>query len=275
MILPALNTTKNSFKNFYDLNNFSNPTKINLSKISLNTPSKEINSISFKAFKGGDWYGTEEDKKALTYKIQLTPKKIAETIRNAKSLNEGISTNYKTFLDDTKNFKQAIVSFQNIRVQYNKVLKEQCKEILKKNPEYSTIPFVGVISQTYNVISGKFNKEILNDIKDICEDFAQIGNKHIVNLDKMFTDYLESGKALREAIKATIDYTGVSDNKINLHNSINEIQNNYQSFYLNVRTSLDGFKEKLINLFCDIYKKQNVKQGIRGLRKTITIMLGS
>lgn len=230
--------------------------------------------ISFQAYLGADWYGTKEDKEALNYKIKLTPEKIAQNIQNANSLGDGIVISKKEFSEDGNNFYKALDSFQNIRKQYSDIVKNRLKEIYGKNPKLSKVPYVGLAAQDIQLISGSFMEGVEKDLIDLGEDYVLVRDKCLVCLDQMFCSHIDSGNALKEAVKGFIDYAGTTEKKVALYNAIVDHQNKNIAMYKTLRPSLDNFGSKLVEGLTNIYNQQIDKQKFRTIKKTATIIIG-
>lgn len=154
--------------------------------------SKKCTEISFKGnidddipagfkgiYKGADWYGTKEEINALKHSIRLTPEKAYENLKNANNIMEGVTKNYKGFVEETKKVFTAFQSYKNITIEYGKVAKARLEELAKANPAWSKTPVAGVFFQMAK--GKKFVEESMYSAFHVSNDYLDI-------IDKYFDD---------------------------------------------------------------------------------------
>lgn len=125
--------------------------------------SKNNKTISFHGYKGADNYGTPQNREALKYKVSITPQKIDEIIKNAKTTDEGLVNVYKAMASESKNVDEAIRGIDVILRHYLSTAKNRFAEISQKRPYGAKIPYIGVIP---DLISKK-RAVLLTEYKDI------------------------------------------------------------------------------------------------------------
>jgi len=127
-------------------------------------------------YKGADWYGTQEDRNALKYRIKLTPEVAYKNLEDANNIMEGLAKNYKQYVEETKKVASAFKSYKNINIEYGKVAGERLKELAKGNPAWSKTPIVGVFIQMAKV--NKFVEQTMHSAFHVTNDYVEIIGKH-------------------------------------------------------------------------------------------------
>jgi len=151
--------------------------KSNSSKVSFKGDIEDDLPAGFKGiYKGADWYGTQEDRNVLRYRIQLTPEVAYKNLEDANNIMEALAKNYKQYVEETKKVASAFKSYKNINIEYGKVAGERLKELAKANPEWSKTPVVGVFVQMAK--SNKFVEQTMHSAFHVTNDYIEIIGKH-------------------------------------------------------------------------------------------------
>lgn len=173
-MLVQTNRLNNTYSNFNNSKCIIRTVNNDISKDTF-TVSNPKSKISFEGYKGYRWYGTDEDRKALKYIMELTPHKIDNIIEAASSRDRGILDAY-TELTQTEypRIHKAFSSFARISTEFTKVADGRFKELAGMNIDGSGLPLVGFTLQVMGgpaFIDEMRNQqhEVLNDIYNIVE----------------------------------------------------------------------------------------------------------
>lgn len=256
---------------------FLNP--ISLNKIS-NKDTFSRNDISFKAYHGYSWYGTQADKDALKYKLILTPEKISKEIHNIHDIYDAGIMNikiYKAFIKDTEGVSFAHTAMSNI---INKLSKEGTKCIkeassMGTNTLVQKIPGVNIIAPAINV-SRATNKisDLYEDIHGIVENFWVSGLKSINDQRYISTRFAlttigsvekESGNTYNPNVRKIHANAGVILNEIK--NSSRKQDSQYSTINSRFNKTLGKLCEASLSM---LHTKESV--ALKGMIKKIVLL---
>lgn len=151
--------------------------KSNMSKVSFKGDIDDDLPAGFKGiYKGADFYGTQEDRNALKYRIKFTPEVAYKNLEDANNIMEGLAKNYKLYREETNRVAAAFKSYKGINIEYGKVASERLKELAKGNPAWSKTPVVGVFIQMAKV--NKFVEQTMHSAFHVTNDYVEIIGKY-------------------------------------------------------------------------------------------------
>lgn len=227
--------------------------------------------LTFTSLHGATWYGTQEDRDALAYRIQLTPQKINQNMKTAKNYSQGLVTNYLYLLNEAKRLNKAIGSVVGINKQYQGVVKDRATELAKMNPPGSKIPGVGIGVQIAAVLSGDFIDEIETGIKDLIGDYEEIKKLYLTKGLKPIVDgYLESSNHLLALTRSFKSLMVKHKLKQKLKVNIEKSQAGYRDYYTRVAAGMESMLFKLNKQLPEIVERQKTRQSQRLMKKAIT-----
>lgn len=226
-------------------------------------------NLSFKGYRGSDWYGLQENKDTINYKIQLTPKKIDTIMKQAKTTDDGLFIVYKTLSHEAKPISNAFKSFNVICKQYMAVTERRLQDISKMNPKGSKVPVVSIIPQATSMLSGSFQKKLEKEINDLFQDFHGIVDKCFnKRINQMITDYLNLNIYVKEGIQYVTMLQGESPLRNTLLEKVTNNRDSCINGYTKLGNNLKTLEKKLSSTFSLILEKQIEKQSFRLLKKT-------
>lgn len=234
------------------------------------TKSKNKSEVTFTGLHGAGWYGTQDDRNALSYKVQLTPEQIEENIRKARTRQAGISLSYSQLSEEAKRVGQAFKSMISIKNEFGRVASGHFKEMASISPEGSKIPIIGLLPQLASTLSGSFADRLNSYHTDLDGDFTEIIRRYWNNgINPICSDYWSASNSMLENLYG-IDSSLKSKLDASIRNGHNQTSNNYDA----IKASVDSLQGKLYPTFSKIYDKQIPKQAIRTAIKGVTLGLG-
>lgn len=245
---------------------------MNVSEVSNNNRQK----VNFKGYRGAEFYGCPDNRKALNYKTLLTTEKIDEIIKSAPTLDEGILNAYKEISSEHQNVKAAFGGFNVIIRQYFEVMKRRMDKIMKMDPKGSRIPIVGYVSKYTAMLTDKFINRVIREARSLGDDYTDIIEKYFNNgLNNVLNNYLKVNKHLSDGV----DYVNIVKGPNELRNQVSEkLKKNRDTYITNydkLNLSLGEMEQKvnlaLVKLVEKQQKKQNTKFIISSVRKLITL----
>lgn len=258
-----------------------NQSNQNLIKQSNYLPSKGILSInvhnnvsmdkvSFKGYRGVDWYGTPENRDDLAYKVKLTPSKIDTIMQGAKTTDEGLVDVYKALSEESNHINKAFMGMGVVTKQYLFVAKDRIAEIAKDKPRGSSIPIVSIIPQTLAKLTGSFIDRITGYTDNLIDDYNQIVEKYFHNsVNHMIEDYVTSSKYLQEGIKYVNMINGKTQLREDLLGSVTKSQGAYIGQYNELNKSLNDLGKTLSSTTDKVLEEQCKRQNKRLIKKAV------
>jgi hypothetical protein len=227
-------------------------------------------NISFLGHKDASWYGTPENQKALSYKIQLTPKKVNNIMRKAKDTDEGMVSVCNELSHEYNQVNKAFRSMGVITQHYMHIVKTRSEEITKMNPKGSRVPIVGIIAQWGSEIFGTFRQKIQKQVVNIAEDFDNIVAKHFEqSMNSMVDDYVKINTYVKEGIEFVEMRQGKSTVTEQLLQKVNRHKESCTKNYEALSNGLDNLSKRLNDVFGNLIEKQESKQTKRLFFKTV------
>jgi len=258
--LRAVNSKNNYMSR---INNYSQPADTF-------TKSQNKSEISFGNLHGAGWYGTQDDRNALSYKVQLTPGQIQENIRNSRTRQAGISTSYSQLSEEAQHVGQAFKSMISIKNEFGRVASSQFKEMAKISPQGSKIPVLGFIPQVLSGITGSFGERLLEYYTDLRGDMdGIIGRYWNDGVHQICSDYWDASNSMLENLYG-IDSNLSSKLDASIRKGHDQIADNHK----NIVTAIIKQSESLHPIAQKIAEKQGNKQAIRTAIKGVTLGLG-
>lgn len=227
------------------------------------TKSKNMSQVSFTSIHSVDWYGTQADRDALSYKIKLTPEAISSAYTE-----RSVMQNYGKLLEELGHVNNAFIGVMNIRNELMQVLMDRFKEIKRMNPEGSRIPVGGIIPQIGGVFSGEFEKEIRYECDKVIGEHGAVIDKYWnKGMNPICTDYLSASQALQEKVY----YTSQPEKlKEAIKNGHEKIDTTYYKIYNEAMVPIDKIlRETRIK----VINGQDTKQTLRTALKILGVGL--
>lgn len=231
---------------------------------------KTNSKLSFTGLLGADKYGSQEDKNQLKYKVQLTPNKIDEIMKEAKTTDEGLLNVYSVLKEDTKNINKAFSCFKAINTQYKIFNKLIMQQIANANPSCSKIPVVNQITLPISNMTGSFQNKITKHMESLLDDFDDINE---VNINKglvpMLNDYNDVSDYFKKGIEYVNFRNGESIFRTSLITNLNNTQEKFINGYHNVTQSLESQAEIFLENANKILERQAERLNERVEKMTI------
>lgn len=148
--------------------------------------------ICFSGRLGADGYGVQEDRDALKYRLKLTPRRINDIMRDAKSIDEGLLDVFRELKQESRQVDKAFIGFKTINSHFWSVANStigHLNEDIKKG-------FVRHLAS--RAAGGKGNLE--SQLYDVGIDFDEIVQTHfnqglatLANSYEATTQYFQEG----------------------------------------------------------------------------------
>lgn len=191
-------TSKNS-KNT-NMANCNNHSQVNVAN-DIFIRSQKSKNISFSGYKGANGYGTQANRDALSYRVQLTPEIIKQSIQSASTVEQGIDKNYVLLGNEVKHYSQSLANALSISNDYSNVSVKRYNEIKKMAPKGANIWFIGAIPQWASVITGKFKQRVERNCTELTDDIDDIIHTHIFgNVESIMNGYNKAHDAFVETL---------------------------------------------------------------------------
>lgn len=211
--------------------------------------SNKSRNIAFGSYKGYGWYGSQSDRAALQYKIQLTPTRISDIVETvAKCRDHGIVQSYMEFCEESKRVGQALQGMGNIIKEFKKVGGTRLREIAGMKLEapmvIRVIPLVNLIPSFTHI------DDVEAALNDVQEDSNGITRNYWNNgLLPMVEDYYTTADALHSYVKR---YLRTPDD-ISYHNLVLRKSNErYIKMDKNIKSAKKQVGDKFGNLLTDL-----------------------
>lgn len=249
-------------------------------KITNNLTTKpNIYNQNFSGYKGIETYGTEQNQKAMEYKISLTSAKIDEIMRSAKSTDEGLAKVYKLLSSENNNISEAFRGMNVIVKHYLIIANKRKEEILEKRPYGSKIPLIGLIPDYISQKTGGFANRIQGYTNDLIDDFNDIiAVRFHQQLNKMVTDYKAINDHFTKGIEYINEINGENELRQKMYQAAQIKAENNKIKYNSLFKNLTSLRETLTKMGEEIILKQNKNQNtritIKSAIKLITAGLG-
>lgn len=209
---------------------------------------------------GAEWYGTDEAKKALSYKIQLTPSKINTIMETAKNTDEGLLTVYTEFSNETQKVDQAFDWLNPILFQYRHFKNEKIKELSNMSPPGAKAPYVGLFIDAIDKIKGGTRDKRAVGIWGLSEDFKSIIDKYFnKGLTPIVSDYVKSNKYIQDGIAYVNMMKGTSDFREKINSMLVQNNNNYKIRHNDLRKNLTVMGTELSDNFAYFLSDKKIK----------------
>lgn len=240
---------------------------------------KNGSNISFEAYRGGDFYGTEDIRSSFNYKIKLNPEKINEIMKKAPSTDEGLVTVYKALVEESSHINDTFMGISVMNKQYLLMSKDRIGEIAKDYPKGSRTLFVGIAVQAWAKFTNGFMKRITGYTNDLIEDYNQIVDQYFnKGISPMIKDYVEVSQYAQDGIKYVNMRNGDSTLRNDLLEGIKNSQEIYTQRHKELGEGLTALGEHLSNATNKVLeeqaKRQNKRLGKKALIKVITWGMG-
>ena len=221
------------------------------------------------------FYGIEDNRKDLAYKIKLTPEKIDAIIQSAPTTEIGILTAYTQLNEEKGKINKSIRAFSVIRNQYNEKFKMEISQLYNRNPKGSKIPIIGIVAQySETVLTNAFTNRLINETDkltalydSICEHYYQNG------IHQQIEDYLALNKYLSEGIEY-VNYIESKNPKYEKYlEKLEQSKTQLTQTDTKIADSLTSTKEKYQREYGKMLEYQEKKQTKRIAKKTTTILV--
>lgn len=226
--------------------------------------SKNNKTISFHGYKGADNYGTTQNREALKYKVSITPQKIDEIIKNAKTTDEGLVNVYKAMASESKNVDEAIRGIDVILRHYLSTAKNRFAEISQIRPYGAKIPYIGVIPDLISKKTGGFINRIQGYTDDLIEDFSKIVDDYFhSSINGMITKYREADNHLKGGIEYLNLIQGENNERAIIKNNLSVKRNALDNKYNQLEANLQSLNKTIFNIANKVIKQQSKNQNKR------------
>ncbi len=227
-------------------------------------------TVSFKGYRGVDWYGTQENRDNLAYRVKLTPSKIDTIIQGAKTTDEGLVDVYKALSEESSHINKAFMGMSVVTKQYLFVAKDRITEVAKDKPKGSNIPIISIIPQTLSKITGSFIDRITGYTDNLIDDYNQIVEKHFHNsVNHMIEDYVTSSRYFQEGIKYVNMVDGKTQLRVDLLEKVSQSQDAYVERYNELNKSLKDLGKTLSSTTDKVLEEQCKRQNKRLVKKAV------
>lgn len=232
--------------------------------------SQNKSKISFGNLHGAGWYGTQADRDALNYKVQLTPEQVKENMRKARTRQAGILTSYSQLSEEAQHVGQAFKSMISIKNEFGRVASSEFKEMAKVSPKGSKIPIVGIVPQITSIFSGSFGDRLYEFYDRLSDDMIEIIGRYWNNgVNPICSDYWSASNSMLENLYG-IDSGLKSRLDASIRKGHSQISDNNEA----IRKSINALQAKLHPTYNNICEKQAGKQFLRLCIKGVTLGIG-
>ncbi len=245
-------------------------------KVAIENRVKNTYNPSFTQYYGAEFYGTDRERDALKYRVQLTPEKVDNIFKNASSTDEGISRTIVEMNKEMKGLTDAFSGIDVINSHYRIISMQRFKEIAKERPHGSSIPYVGVAFDYLAKLTGGFLRRVGGYTDDIIEDYNQITKIYFEDsINSMVKDYRTVDDYFRNGIEFVSMRRGGSETIDQVSEALLERRKFVDTTYESLGAGLKGIGEVLEQRAAEIIKahnkKQNIRMGIKTVRKLLLL----
>ncbi len=232
--------------------------------------SQESPKISFTGYKRTIVYGTQEERDALSYRIQLTPEKIKQNMQNAPSVEAGIKKNYNLLAEEVGHFSKALASAVSISNDYSTVSAGEYKKIRKMAPKYSRVPVLGLLPQWESILTGSFKNTVEACCYELTDDINGLIHTHIYRDLESFINRFNDAKSAFIETLSPID-------KVNKAAYLKVLEDTNAKLNKNIAIVCNVFNQQRKIAFDNkaaIIESQHKSQALRTTTKTVRNLLG-
>lgn len=204
-------------------------------------------NISFKSYLGAEQYGSPKIRENLAYRVQLTPEKINEIMKNAKTTDEGLVAIFKVLAGESKHVDQGFMAFNFINRQYMTVANRRIQTLVDTYVKNENGKPVGTAKHLSSRVTG--GKGRLEDhLKDLLTDFDDINTKYLEGgLNPIIIAYAKVSEYFQEGIDYVNIRKGSSPLRENLLENTKKIIEKYENPYERLFAKIEKQGNYLVN----------------------------
>lgn len=223
-------------------------------------------NVNFNGYLGVEKYGTEEIRRALEYKVKLTPIKMDFIMDSAKSTDEGLKLIYEEMNNESKNIDKAFKGFYFINKQ-RAVVADRRLSCIDDSFVGKTKP--KVVKYTKNLatrITGGRTK-LEKGVNELLEDYNGIGKKYIIEgLLPLLVDYAKINEYFQEGIEYVIMQKGNSPFREKLLENTRKMVDKYEEPTNKLIDKLDKQGDNIVargEKIMDNYSNQSITAALK------------
>jgi len=208
---------------------------------------RKDSKVSFAGYLGAERYGSQENREALRYRLNLTPERINDIMRSAPSTDEGLLAVYRKLAEESKHVDQAFLGFNAINKQYMFVANEGIKRLFTDYVESARTRVIGSTKHLASRVTGGRGR-LEESLKDIASDFDDINQTYLEQgLNPLVGSYCETNKYFQEGI----EYVNMRKGDLNWREKLLEhtkkLLEKYEKPYENLVARLEKQGDLLVN----------------------------
>lgn len=215
----------------------------NESDIFMNT--KQNKQISFSGCLGIENYGSQEDKDALKYRIQLTPEKIDDIMRTAKSTDDGLIAVHRALSTEAQHVTRAFLGFKAIKKQAFLFAKSRLEGLNEDYVKPGKTKVIGVVTHLGSRITGGAGR-LNQDILYLLTDFENIVEVRFNNgLYDIANDYIKLSQYFQDGVSYVITRKGSTPLREKLLDFHKRRQEKYETSYNSIKNQIGQQSEAI------------------------------